>query len=120
MLCHLCYENLTAIKYKINEYKDFCYCLECLELLKETQWNTYIKGLKTNCQASLCRLIELGPPINYRDFAIENGHEIESFFDDNKIISAKLKGSYEGPLREQFWHDLKTFNIDDVLEKYQL
>ncbi len=120
MLCQLCYDNITIIKYKIKDYKNFIYCYECLEILKDTQWDDYIKGLKTDCQASLNRLIELGPPTNYRDFAIENGHEIESFLNGDQIISAKLKGSYEGLRKEIFWHDLKAYDINVVLEKYQL
>ncbi len=120
MLCQLCYEEMIPLQYKIETYKTFIYCYDCLQELLNTQWYDYIKGLKTDCQASLTRLINLGPPMNYRDFAIDEGKEIDNFLYQDHIIEAKLKGSFEGNKRLEFWQDLKTLDINEVLYKYNL
>lgn len=120
MICQLCYENDILIQYHINQDQDFIYCYDCLEQLKACQWYDYIKALKTDCQASLARLIEIGPPMHYRDFAIENGKEIDYFIYNGNKISAKLKGSFDGIKRDAFWADLKQYDVTFVLEKYNL
>lgn len=117
----MCLENDIDIQYKIDDvYRDFIYCYDCLETLKERQWYDYIKGLKTDCQPSLTRLLEIGPPINYRDFSVENGKEIDRFLYKGNYLSARLKGSFDTMERDQFWADLKTNDIMMVLEKYNL
>ncbi len=119
MNCRLCFEEMETIQYEIDGvYKDFIFCYDCLETLKASQWDTYVNDLKTDCQASLNRLILIGPPVNYRDFTIENGKEINSFLYQNNILSAKLKGSFEPQKRDEFWQDLKTYPVYEVLEKY--
>ena len=119
MDCALCFEN-KIIKYHIDEDKDFIYCYNCVLYLKDNQWYNYIKDLKTDCQASLKRSIEIGPPVNVRDFAVENGKEIDYFIDNNKMISAKLKNSFDVEKRDAFWTDLKQFDVNFVLKKYDL
>ena len=121
MNCNICYEDDLKIIYFINDKSnEFMYCHHCLEELLNTQWYNYVGGLKTDCEASLSRLIELGPPVNFRDFTIENGKEIDFFMYNNNKIDAKLKGSFDVKERDAFWSDLKLYDVNFVLEKYKL
>lgn len=98
--CKLCFEDITddsIVKYRmseIDEFKKFVYCSECLELLIDGQWDKYVTNLKkVDCEKSLLSLVNDGPPINFRDTYIEDNKEIYEFYYNNKVSSAKLKGS---------------------------
>lgn len=98
--CKLCFEDIandSIVKYRISEideFKNFVYCIECLELLIDGQWEKYITNLKkVDCEKSLLSLINSGTPMNFRDTYIEENKEIYEFLANNKIFSAKLKGS---------------------------
>ena len=110
--CSLCFDDIsseTFVKYQQEqkqnqEWKPFAYCKECLGLLMESQWNTYIDGLrKADCEATLKKLIERGPPTHFRDPRIENGSYLVSFMCNSDIISGKL----QGPLDEE---KMNSFN----------
>lgn len=98
--CKMCFEDITEslmVKYRlseIDEFKNFVYCSECLELLIDKQWEKYVTNLKkVDCEKSLLSLINDGVPINFRDTHIEDNKEIHEFYYNNKICSGKLKGS---------------------------
>lgn len=98
--CKMCFEDITellAVKYRLSEadeFKNFVYCSECLELLIDKQWEKYITNLKkVDCEKSLLSLINDGVPVNFKDTHIEDNKEIYEFLANNKIFSAKLKGS---------------------------
>lgn len=114
-LCALCFDDITPetfVTYQQDtnqEWKPFAYCKECLLLLMESQWNTYIDGLKkADCEATLKKLIERGPPDHFRDPRIENGLSLSLFMCDSNIISGKL----QKPLDEE-----KMNSFDDKLKE---
>ena len=98
--CKLCFEDIaddSVVKYKLSEsddFKNFAYCSQCLELLIDKQWENYVTNLKkVDCEKSLLSLIHDGMPVNFRDTYIEDNKEIYEFYYNGKICSAKLKGS---------------------------
>lgn len=100
MSCKLCFEDICEeeiVKYRLSpteEFKDFVYCIDCLEMLTNSIWKNYISLLKkADCEKSLMSVIELGPPINFRDTYIEENKEIYEFSHRNEVKSAKLTGS---------------------------
>lgn len=118
--CKMCFEDITKlleVKYRlseIDEFKNFVYCSECLELLIDEQWEKYVTNLKkVDCEKSLLSLIKDGPPINFRDTHIEDNREIYEFYYNDKIQSAKLKGSLEENERKNL-HDRLTNIISNV------
>ena len=92
--------------------------------LLDTQFETYINDVKkTDCQATLRRLLKRGPPIYVSDkhafpLAEENDtHVCKLWFAlDGKERSAKLKGAVEGEERDVLWLELKEFIIEEGKE----
>ncbi len=132
MSCKFCFEDIieeSKVQYRLSnveDFKDFVYCLDCLNLLINTQWDKYVSGLKkADCEKSLLALIACGPPINFRDTYIEENKEIYEFYYNNKIHSAKLKSSLSAEERYELHkklskiasnsnsHKNKDNNIDD-------
>lgn len=114
--CKICFEDISdesIVKYRLSEidsFKIFDYCNQCLEDLINTQWEKYITNLKkVDCEKSLLSLIDAGTPINFRDNCIENNKEICEFQYNDKIFSAKLKGSLDEDKRKKL--DDKLVNI---------
>jgi hypothetical protein len=100
--CKSCLEELTSDKkvfYRScisDKFIEFDYCIGCLNEMMCVQWDNYIDGLKTaDCMRSLRILIEMGPPINFRDNMINDGKEIYEFYFDGKIQSARLKNNMD-------------------------
>ena len=93
--------------------------------LLDTQFETYINDVKkTDCQATLRRLLKRGPPIYVSDkhafpLAEENDtHVCKLWFAlDGKERSAKLKGAVEGEERDVLWLELKEFIIEEGKEE---
>jgi hypothetical protein len=111
--CKMCFEDITEllnVKYKlseIDEFKNFVYCSECLELLIDNQWEKYVTNLKkVDCEKSLLSLVNDGPPMNFRDTHIEDNKEIYEFYYNDKIYSAKLKGSLDENERKELHNKL--------------
>jgi len=98
--CKLCFNKLTLdtfVMYRLNEnddYKSLIYCIDCLNEIKETQWQHYINAIKTaDCEKSLINLIKSKPPIHFRDTYIENNKEIYDFLYKGEPYSSRLKGA---------------------------
>ena len=117
--CEVCFEDIaedSIVKYRLSEtddFKVFVYCSECLKIIINEQWDKYVTNLKkVDCEKSLLSLIQDGPPINFRDTCIEDNKEIYEFYYDNKIISAKLKGSLNENERTQLHYKLLNILTD--------
>ena len=71
--CVLCFDDITDnyVYYKDNpdsEWTPCKYCSICIQDLIDNQWSIYTEQIKNEtCMATLRRLIEEGPPINFRD-----------------------------------------------------
>ena len=87
------------------------YCYNCLKYIQDTYWNTYVDTIKkADCKASLRRAIAEGPPVNIRDKALPCDNDTSEVYQlqfQKEVISAKLKGSYEGNKRLEWWDELK-------------
>ena len=129
--CKICYENMTNMVYyqtEFDNYKPLGYCYDCLTFLLENQWNKYKKDLKTiDCEASLKRLIEEGPPLYFKDSYIENNNTIKRFKYLDYFISGQVKTSLSVIQMNQFQLALQSidFNHDylsalDVIVKEYL
>ena len=112
--CSVCFEDMTPeifVVYKVtqnNDWVPFTYCNECLTYIMESQWETYVSGLrKADCEATLRKLIEVGPPSHFRDPRIENGAELFQFMCNSNVISGKLRNSLDGEVLSQFDAKLK-------------
>ena len=93
--------------------------------LLDTQFETYTNDVKkTDCQATLRRLLKRGPPIYVSDkhaFPLakeDDTHVCKLWFAlDGKERSAKLKGAVEGEERDVLWLELKEFIIEEGKEE---
>ena len=107
--CMCCWDDLEIANYV--EYQSSAdsswypsgYCVNCIEQLLATQWESYKQSLaKTTCKAEQRRLLTRGPPINISDAKAlpcsEEGAEVHSlwYMNDNQVHSAKLTGSLTG------------------------
>jgi len=120
IICKICFEDIaddSIVKYrlsKIDSFKIFDYCNQCLEDLMDTQWEKYITNLKkVDCEKSLLSLVIDGPPVNFRDTCIENNIQIYEFQHNDKVFSAKLKGSLNEDERKNL-HNRLTDIITNV------
>ena len=104
MECNICFDETNEkIFYQDNkdsEWKECPYCLECINEMKQKQWNIYVNSIKTEtCKATLTRLIKLGPPTKIRDTYLpcdnETG-EVHQFKVGNEIMDSKIIGYYIG------------------------
>jgi len=74
---------------------------------------------KSDCEAELRRLMEIGPPVYIKDnhgFPLDEGdtHIVKLWFAaDNDERSSKLTGAVEGAEREELWETLKSFSVTD-------
>ena len=109
----MCFEDIvndSIVKYRmseIDEFKNFVYCGECLELLIDKQWEKYVTNLKkVDCEKSLLSLIKDGTPANFRDTHIEDNKEIYEFYYNNEVHSAKLKGALNENERKKLHNKL--------------
>lgn len=114
--CQCCYDELNkdnSAKYtdkKGGDKMDSIFCRECIEIVLDTQWNTYVNLIKkADCAAALKRAIDIGPPTNLRDpkaFPCDNkSKEVYTFYYGKRKKSAKLKGSLEGEERMKWWNE---------------
>lgn len=126
-----CSEDNNDVMYKIKDgpFTPFHYCWDCLQLQLNSMWKDYFTKLKTiDCEGSLQRLLDLGPPFYFRDHCIENGKELDAFYHNNTIISAKLPYSIDLSLRDNLTQDLNNltldvfydFNLKKILNKYSI
>lgn len=95
-----------------------------IQQLIETQFEQYINLVKkTDCQATLRRLLEKGPPIYVADkvaLPLDDGdtHVCKLWFGaDGQEHSAKLKGAVEGEARDKLWAELREFIIHEGREE---
>ena len=104
MECSICFDEVeNKIFYQDNEnseWKPVPYCLNCINEMKEKQWNIYVNTIKTEtCKATLARLIKLGPPTKIRDTYLPCDNqtgEVYRFRVNNTIISSEINGYYKG------------------------
>ena len=116
--CLCCLEEITKsnfVKYKFDleaeEWLESKYCKDCVILLLNTQWKTYLDGLKDDCKKTVKNLIISGPPINIKDkdgFPGEDNKEVQILYYDDSEQRAKLNGTLEGEDREKYWNELKS------------
>ena len=115
--CKCCLSEINSnnyVLYKDNiesEYKSSFFCSDCVSILVETGWNTYISNVNNaDCAAALKRLIEKGPPINLRDdYGVpcdNENNEVVIFYFGDGIKSAKLNGSLVGDERLIWWGEM--------------
>ena len=120
--CALCFDNITDnyVYYKDNPDSKWIpckYCSICIQDLIDNQWSIYTEQIKNEtCMATLRRLIEEGPPINFRDKKAvpcnnSNG-EVYQFYYNGCIQNAKLKDSLVGEERLKY--------LDELNKIYQL
>jgi len=112
--CECCYCEVDDSNYtlyrenKEDVWKSSKYCKTCVAHLLITGWETYLKHVKdADCAAALRRVIKNGPPINLRDslaFPCKGDNEVDAFYYDGEIQSAKLAGSLVSDEREKFWN----------------
>jgi hypothetical protein len=89
-----------------------------VENLLQTQFHDYVEKVRTtDCQATLRRLLTVGPPIFLEDKHALPLPDGEShictiwFAKGNMERSSKLDGAVEGKEREQLWNELKSFIV---------
>lgn len=114
MICLCCYNDIED-KVTFNDII-IEYCYDCLLLMLQNQWNTYINLLKSSsCKATLITLIKNGPPLYFKDSHINNGEEIKMFKYKNNIIDCKITPIEKDKL-EQLDRTLKSYldHIDDL------
>ena len=89
-----------------------------VENLLNTQFHDYVEKVRTtDCQATLRRLLEKGPPVYLEDKHALPLPENEThicqvwFAGDNTERSAKLDGAVDGEERDKLWEELKSFIV---------
>jgi hypothetical protein len=89
-----------------------------IEKLLQTQFHDYLEKVRsTDCQATLRRLLTMGPPIYLKDqhaLPLPHGetHICAIWFAKGDIErSSKLDGAVEGQEREQLWKELNRFIV---------
>lgn len=90
-----------------------------VENLLQTQFHDYVEQVRTtDCQATLRRLLAVGPPIYLHDqhaLPLPDGesHICAVWFagDGDTVRSAKLEGAVEGEERDKLWTELKSFIV---------
>jgi hypothetical protein len=90
-----------------------------VENLLRTQFHDYVEQVRTtDCQATLRRLLAVGPPIYLHDqhaLPLPDGetHICAVWFagDGGTVRSAKLVGAVEGEERDKLWTELKSFIV---------
>jgi hypothetical protein len=94
-----------------------------VEKLLQTQFYDYVEKVRTtDCQATLRRLLSVGPPIYLEDHHAMPLPDGEThicavwFANDNIERSSKLDGAVEGTERDQLWTELKHFIVIDGKE----
>lgn len=117
--CISCYDNITNenyVLYKDNEispWKSCNFCEICIINMIETQWELYVQNVATeDCEPTLRKLLNKGPPINLRENSIicdNEQSEVYKFWFANSEQSAKLKGSLEGEQRNKWIQDKFSF-----------
>ena len=129
--CMFCSEDNNDVMYRMKdlELKPFHYCWDCLQLQVNIMWKDYFTKLKTvDCEASLQRLLDQGPPFYFRDHAIEGGKELYEFYYNSISISAKLPNSINDVFRDNLTEELKNLTLDvfyddnlqKILTKYNI
>ena len=113
--CASCFDNMNKhnyVLYKDNEQGNWMpciYCSVCIDYMLKSNWENYVKQIDTaDCAVALKRLIERGPPINFRDNHLECKNEtgeVYKFYYDNAEQSSKLHGSLTGDEREKWLQD---------------
>ena len=119
--CLSCMDDITIENYVLykdqenNEWKSCYYCSICIKYMIDTQWDNYINSIeKVDCAATLRRLLEMGPPINFRDKTIECNNEVYKFYYSGQEQDAKLKGSLIGKERDEWIENQR--NILKIME----
>lgn len=120
-ICKLCFEDITHdtfVLYKDQDNQDAIwlqcvYCSICVQDLLELQWSRYVEQIKSEtCVIALKRLIDEGPPINFRDAKAvpcnNPRNEVCQFYFNNSIQSAKLKDSFVGEERMAWISELNN------------
>lgn len=117
--CSYCFENITKDNFVLYQNKErgewykFQYCSSCVVFIINNQWNKYVQDVeKTDCMRSLESLLEMGPPINFRDRNIENNNEIHKFYYSGSEQSAKLAGSLIGEERITWLNNKKKLLLN--------
>lgn len=113
------YQSHPSMKWQPAQFE-----LCVIQQLIETQFEQYINLVKkTDCQATLRRLLEKGPPIYVADkvaLPLDDGdtHVCKLWFGaDGQEHSAKLKGAVEGEARDKLWAELREFIIHEGREE---
>lgn len=120
--CKICLEDINDII--TYDGKEFDYCFQCLTHLLDSLWPKYIKDIKQcDCESSLNRLIDTGPPFYFRDNKINDGNDIKEFIYKNEVIDGKTKGSIDIKYKEELIKKLKesdiyTLDIDAILRSF--
>ncbi|KAG7358261.1 hypothetical protein IV203_014848 [Nitzschia inconspicua] len=126
MECYATMEDITVEDGNYVEYQTYpsmlwhpCrYERSVVENLLQSQFHDYVEKVRTtDCQATLRRLLTVGPPIYIEDKHAMPLPEGEShictvwFAGDDTERSAKLDGAVEGKDRERLWNELKSFIV---------
>ena len=124
--CALCFDDITKDNYAFyndneelpnSEWIPCKYCSACIQDSLDNQWSIYVQQLKNEtCVATLKRLIEDGPPINFRDKrAVPCNNptgEVYEFYYNGDQQQAKLKDSLIDNERSKY--------IDELNKMYKL
>jgi len=119
LICFNSVESTECVWYTIDKesWDKFPYCIECINYLKLSLWNEYVKGLKmADCEKTLRNLINIGPPRHVRDSLISSNREILEFKLNEQIISSELANA---PTVEQLLLLKQRLNdVIIILDKY--
>ena len=110
MECIICFEEKSdQIFYQDNEnslWKLVPYCLNCINEMKEKQWNIYVNNIENEkCKKSLTRLLKLGPPTKIRDPSLPCNNPTEKVYQfkvNNELMNSFLKNYYTGEKMEKY------------------
>eukprot|EP01070_Trichotokara_eunicae_P005313 Trichotokara_eunicae@DN4447_c0_g1_i1.p1 len=117
--CLVCFEDIVpsnAAAYKVKStWHPATFCLECIEILRNSQFDKYCDDLaRTDCERTRRQLIAMGPPVNVRDrFAFPEAPEadgVDGLFDFNigGERNAKCKNAVVGVAHTELWEYQKS------------
>lgn len=100
-----------------GEWKSCNYCKDCIEIMKQTQFLSYVNQVKSEtCKKSLRRLLVLGPPVKIREPVVlpsnNSRSEVYQFRLNNQIFSSDLENVYTGDKMVEYLKFIENYLLE--------